>query len=199
MVAIKHTHIGLVWRGCLLLGLSVGLSVGTAQEPANCPAQPDPSCVNLKPPEAMVRMMTSGPLEVCKRNDDTFFPFWSKCKFKVKVVAATKDMPRCWAILPYSGLSVNKAGVGRTITWTIDPPVAGHEFDATEGIKLTPVAGSASVPAGTWAKDSKSSAQEFRLKLASEVPAQFCHYPQVTAPDGRTLCCPADPVIANQP
>ena len=196
-MAIKHTHIGFVWRGCLLLGLSLGAA--QAQPHAPCPVQPDPTCKDLNPPAAMVRMMRGGLPESCTRNDDSWFPWGKKCKFKVEVVAVTKDMPRCWAILPYSGLSVNKAGVGRTITWTIDPPVAGHEFDATEGIKLTPVAGSASVPAGTWAKDSKSSAQEFRLKLASEVPAQFCHYPQVTAPDGRTLCCPADPVIANQP
>ena len=198
MVAIKHTHIGLVWRGCLLLGLSVGLSVGTAQEPANCPAQPDPSCVNLKPPEAMVRMMTSGPLEVCKRNDDTFFPFWSKCKFKVRVVAATKDMPRCWAILPYSALTVEKAKVDRTVSWTIDPPVADHEFDSAEGIKLTPLPGAAPLPDGTWKKDTSSNGQKFRLRLVNELPAKFCHYPQVR--DGaKVLCCPADPVIANEP
>ena len=193
-MAIKHTHIGLVWRGCVLLGLSLG----AAQAQSSCPVQPDPSCKDLKAPEAMVRMMASGPAESCTRDDDAWFPFWSKCKFKVEVVAETKDMPRCWAILPYSALSVKKAKRNRTISWTIDPPVAGHEFDAAEGIKLTSVAGSASLPAGTWVKHTSSNAQKFRQQLVNEESAEFCHYPQVKGPKG-VLCCPADPVIANEP
>jgi len=193
MLAIKHTHIGFVWRGCLLLGLSVG----AAQAQPKCPVQPDLSCKDLKPPEAMVRMMASGPAESCRRDDNSLWP-WSKCKFKVQVVAETKDMPRCWAILPYSALSVENAKRDRTVSWTIDPPVAGHEFEATEGIKLTPVAGSASLPAGTWAKLASGSAQKFRLQLVKEESAEFCHYPQVKGPKD-VLCCPADPVIANDP
>ena len=40
---------------------------------------------------------------------------------------------------------------------------------------------------------------EARLKrIVNEAPSAFCHYPQVKDPDG-VLCCPADPVIANQP
>ena len=64
---------------------------------------------------------------------------------------------------------------------------------SAEGIRLTPV------PSGTWDKDtSSSSGQKFRLRLVNELPAKFCHYPQVR--DGaNVLCCPADPVIANEP
>ena len=86
------------------------------------------------------------------------------------------------------------------ITWNIDPSAPkNHDFAATDGIKLVPVKGSASSPSTTWMKDPSSGKKKFKLKVVDEAPSAYCHYPQVTAPGGKTLCCPADPVIANQP
>ena len=197
MMTTRHLcfwSVRMVWTTWLL----AGMALGTAHAQGLCPVQPDPTCEGLKAPKAMVRIMTAGTPVSCGAEGST--GIGRKCTFNVKVVAETKDMPRCWAYLPYSDLKVTQAKKDRTITWNIDPSAPrDHYFAATDGIKLVPVKGSASSPSTTWIKDPSSGKKKFKLKVVDEAPSAFCHYPQVTAPDGKTLCCPADPVIANEP
>ena len=143
--------------------------------------------------------MSRGPAEDCLA-DDGLNGIGKKCKkLTVTVIAGTKEMPRCWAILNYSGLRVGMAKKNRTISWELDlSQAAGHAFDRAEGIKLMPVSGSASAPGKTWGKHSSSSNTLFMLKVKDDKSSAYCHYPQVKDPDG-VLCCPADPVIANEP
>ena len=191
---LRFCSVRMVWAAWLL----AGMALGTAHAQALCPAQPDPTCAGLKAPKAMVTIMTAGPPVSC--GAEGFTGVGRKCTFVVTVKAATKDMPRCWAYLPYSDLKVTQAKKDRTITWNIDRSAPkDHHFADPDGIKLEPVKGSASSPGATWAKDALSGKKKFKLKVVDEAPSAFCHYPQVTAPDGKTLCCPADPVIANEP
>ena len=196
MMTTRHLcfwSVRMVWIAWLL----VGMALGTAHAQGQCQVQPDPTCEGLKAPKAMVTIMTAGRPESCAAEGST--GIGRKCTFTVKVVAATKAMPRCWAYLPYDALKVTQAKKNKTITWNIDPSAPkNHDFEATDGIKLVPVKGSASSPSATWMKDPSSGKKKFKLKVVDEAPSAYCHYPQVKDPDG-VLCCPADPVIANQP
>ena len=197
MMTIRHlcfSSVRMVWTTWLL----AGMALGTAHAQGLCPVQPDQTCEGLKAPKAMVAIMTAGKPVSCAAEGST--GIGRKCTFNVKVVAAIKPMGRCWAYLPYSDLKVTQAKKDKAITWNIDPGAPkGHDFAATDGIKLVPVRGSASSPSTTWIEDPSSGKKKFKLKVVDEASSAFCHYPQVTAPDGKTLCCPADPVIANEP
>ena len=188
---LRFCSVRMVWAAWLL----AGMALGTAHAQALCPVQPDPTCEGLKAPKAMVTIMTVRTPVSCGAEGST--GVGRKCTFVVTVKAATKDMPRCWAYLPYSDLKVTQAKKDRTITWNIDSSAPKNHYFAADGIKLEPVKGSASSPSATWVKDASSGNKKFKLKVVGEAPSAYCHYPQVTAPDGKTLCCPADPVIAN--
>ncbi len=103
----------MVWTAWLL----VGMALGTAHAQGLCQVQPDPTCEGLKAPKAMVTIMTAPP-ESCAAEGST--GTGRKCTFNVTVTAATKDMPRCWAYLPYSDLKVTRAKKDKSITWNID-------------------------------------------------------------------------------
>lgn len=181
----------------LLLWVLIAALQGPATAQLQCPVQPYKSCEKYTPPELMRATMSRGPADACEAEGSLSSPNKKCVDLVVRVVAMTDDMPRCWAILDYSGLNVSKAKRNTTVSWKLDISQApGHKFDA-EGIRLTSVDGSASAPATTWRTHSSSNTK-YKIKIRDEKASAYCHFAQVKDPDG-VLCCPADPVIANQP
>lgn len=186
------------WR-CISLGSAILMAAAAAMaQEAKCDPPPIASCALVK--QKMSALLKSRGPETCYTGA-VLGPNCKNLKIKVYPKNLAEGRAACIAELQYDRLNVKTAKNGRTVTWKLDVvgSLPGYEFLSREGIKLVPPSGAASAP-DVWHLPAvtQASNQTVVLKAKGKPAAEWCHYPQVKAPDGE-ICCPVDPVISNDP
>lgn len=122
-------------------------------------------------------------------------------------VYVTGNGAACQAALIYRQINVSGSDNGKRLAWTLVAP-AGYEFDGAGGIAFVLPSANAPQPDPKkwWEVDPKgSSGTVASMKMLgkpssdSKLRPRFCHYPRVRHIESKTLCCPIDPIIINDP
>jgi hypothetical protein len=101
---------------------------------------------------------------------------------------------QCLTLLPYHDLHIGTNKSNAVVVWRLIAP-PGYTF-AANGIKLLPAGGVD--PSKVWESPLPVGGDRFRWKMKVGAPkGSFGHEAHVLAPDGKTECVAADPVISS--
>lgn len=192
------------WVACTAVFSTLWVPALALAQALSCPlphTPVPPGCPAARSPERA--LLASGGTYTCKAGGQCVDGAGNAVGNTIKVrVTLNAEGTQCTAALPYSRLAVTRATntSNAVVRWQLDTNDNRFRFDELEGVQLTDRLGQ---PRKTW-KGQRTALNRWQAQLKEgSLAGESCHQPWVKfAADEYSpvlTCCPADPVIANEP